>query len=250
MKTTIIFGSSGLLGKEVVKTLIERGDKVVGVDISEDNECSTFFKKDLLQFESINDIFYFLEELNIQESNQLNIIDCSLIQSKAELNHKENIQSYWQGMLTMQILLVKAAYKFALKRNFKINIIFISSIKAFNPPKFWHYEGLGMDSNVEYAMAKAGLNILVKDTNVRYKGSIVCNAVAPGGIEGENHSNLFWERYSESCTNGGLVKPKGIAEVINLLTSDFNEISGQVIIVDNGWSLTWKISIQLIKMTI
>jgi len=239
MKTSLIFGSNGLLGKEVVKTLLKRGDNVVGVDITENNkENIAFFKKDLLKFESINDIVYFLEELNIDESSHINIIDCSLIQSKNELNNKKNIQSYWEGMLTMQILLVKAAHKFALKNNFKINLIFISSIKAFNSPKFWHYEGLEMGSNVEYAMAKAGLNILVKDTNVRYKENIVCNAVAPGGIEGENHSNLFLERYSESCTNGGLVKPKGIAEVINLLTSEFNEISGQVIIVDNGWSLT------------
>ena len=66
MKTTIIFGSNGLLGKEVVKTLMERGDKVIGVDISEDNKkCSKFFKKDLLKFESIIDIVSFLEELNI-----------------------------------------------------------------------------------------------------------------------------------------------------------------------------------------
>ena len=134
--------------------------------------------------------------------------------------------------------MTKATYQYALKHEIKINLIFISSIKAFNSPKFWHYEGLNMESNLEYAIAKAGLNILVKDTNVRYKERIVCNAVAPGGIEGENHSNLFLERYEKSCTNGGLVKPKGIAEVISLLTSDYNQISGQVIIIDNGWSLT------------
>ena len=95
-----------------------------------------------------------------------------------------------------------------------------------------------MKSEVEYAIAKAGINILVQDLNVRYKGKVVCNAIAPGGIEGELHDDLFIERYEDSCTFGGLVKPKGISEMVKLLTSEENQIAGQVIIIDNGWSLT------------
>ena len=50
-----------------------------------------------------------------------------------------------------------------------------------------------MESQVEYGMAKAALNLLVKDTSVRFKPFLRCNAVAPGGLKGEKHNQYFWK---------------------------------------------------------
>ena len=224
MNRTLIFGCNGLLGKAVSESFFKNNNFVIGIDISERI-------KDCEQFEDL-----FLRDL-INENENINIIDCSLITQNNNLYKLEKIQEFWHGMISLQVLIAKAAGNFALRKSKKINLIFISSVKAFRPPKFSNYEGLNMKSHVEYGMAKSAINLLVKDTSVRYKPFLRCNAIAPGGLAGEDHNPLFLERYSEGCTQSGLVSPSSVAKMINLLTSEDSEVSGQVVIVDNGWSL-------------
>lgn len=240
MKRTLIFGCNGLLGKSVSEFFYKNNHFVIGVDISKSPQsdfinkyinCDLLKIKDCDQFEDS-----FLRDL-INEKDNINIIDCSLITQTNNLDKLEKIQEFWHGMISFQVLIAKAAGNFALRKRKKINLIFISSVKSFRPPKFSNYEGLNMKSHVEYGMAKAGINLLVKDTTVRYKPFLRCNAIAPGGLAGEDHNPLFLERYNQGCTQSGLVSPSSVAKMINLLASEDSEVSGQVVIVDNGWSL-------------
>lgn len=240
MNQTLIFGCNGILGKAVSEHFYKNKNFVKGIDITGKpksgfiNEYINYdlrLIKDCDHFEKL-----FLANL-IDEVDNINIIDCSLIRGGDNLNTLENIQEFWQGMISLQVLIAKSIGNFSLRNSKKINLIFTSSVKSFRAPKFSNYEGLNMKSDVEYGMAKSAINLLVKDTCVRYKPFLRCNAVAPGGLEGEIHNPIFLERYKKGCTQKGLVSPSSVAKIINLLTLEDSEVSGQVLTIDNGWSL-------------
>ena len=94
--------------------------------------------------------------------------------------------------------IVKEYYNFAKKRIKKsfIAVILISSVKALYPPKFRHYvDTKGMKSSPFYGSMKAASLMLIKHFASEYRDlNITFNAIAPGGIEGENHSNEFKKR--------------------------------------------------------
>ena len=242
MTSYIVLGSNGLLGSSVVTYFLENNEHVIGVDISKQNIFNHknyfFISKDLTELKSVNSFVDFIDSLLSLSSNIINIIDCTLICPKCDLGHADNIQSIWAGMLTLQVLLTKSMAQICQSKDLKSNLILTSSIKSIKAPKFWHYEDLDMNSDVEYAIAKAGINILIKDATVRYSNYMRCNAVAPGGLLGERHDPKFVMRYEKSCTDGGLVNPLSVAKTIYFLMSPSCEISGQVILIDNGWSLT------------
>ncbi|MCR8538796.1 MAG: SDR family oxidoreductase [Prochlorococcus marinus CUG1439] len=240
MIKTLILGCNGLLGKEVSRNCMKREDYLIGIDIVEKPELNIFdnyIKYDLLKINDFHQIKNLFFNLFDKESDIINIIDCTLINKNKSTETIQEIQNFWHGMISLQVLLAKAAGSFCIKNKKNINLVFTSSVKAFRAPKFSHYEDLGMETQVEYGMAKAALNLLVKDTTVRYKPFLRCNAVAPGGIKGEKHNPIFLERYEESCTQKGLVNPSSVANMIELITSESSEFSGQVIVIDNGWSL-------------
>ena len=96
-----------------------------------------------------------------------------------------------------------------------------------------------MSSDIEYGIAKAGISYAAKDLSVRFKGFARYNCIAPGGIKGEDHSEIFIRRYDKSCLKvPGLVDPLEVSKLIKVLISETCPIIGQTIIIDNGWSLT------------
>ena len=63
------------------------------------------------------------------------------------------------------------------------------------------------------------------------------NCVSPGGIL-DNQPRIFLDRYKKSCNNIGMLSSIDVAKVVIFLISKSSlGISGQNIIVDDGWSL-------------
>ena len=62
-----------------------------------------------------------------------------------------------------------------------------------------------MGSSPFYGSMKAASLLLIKHFASAYRNlNITFNAIVPGGVEGEKHSNLFLEQYRESTSNIGL----------------------------------------------
>lgn len=118
------------------------------------------------------------------------------------------------------------------------NLIHISSVQGISTPKFEHYEGTSMVSPVEYSAIKAGLIALTRYLAKYSKGSnIRVNCISPGGII-DNQSPIFLKRYKESCVNKGMLNSEDvIGTLLFLLSKHSRYVTGQNIVIDDGWSL-------------
>ena len=65
--------------------------------------------------------------------------------------------------------------------------------------------------------------------------NIQVNAIAPGGVF-NNHSDEFHANYVKAGRTP-MIEPKNILPVIDMLLHPDNAVNGQVITVDEGWSL-------------
>jgi NAD(P)-dependent dehydrogenase (short-subunit alcohol dehydrogenase family) len=118
------------------------------------------------------------------------------------------------------------------------NLIHISSILGMAPPKFRHYEGLEMASPIEYSAIKAGV-ISITRYLAKYcrQEGIRVNCISPGGIVDEQ-SPEFLARYREECNSKGMLDGDDVAgALLFLLSPESRFLTGQNVIVDDGWSL-------------
>ena len=118
------------------------------------------------------------------------------------------------------------------------NLILISSVQGIQAPKFEHYSDSKMSSPIEYSAIKSGIISVSRYLSKYYKNkNIRVNCVSPGGIK-DNQPNLFIKRYRKSCNSKGLLDGKDISKLILFLLSDKSKyISGQNLVIDDGWTL-------------
>jgi len=116
--------------------------------------------------------------------------------------------------------------------------VHVSSIQGLFSPKFEHYEGTTMVSPIEYSAIKSGVVSITKYLAKYCKGeNIRINAICPGGILDKQPSS-FLEKYKNSCSQKGMLDPKDINGALVFLLSDNSKyITGQAIVIDDGWSL-------------
>lgn len=117
-------------------------------------------------------------------------------------------------------------------------LIHVSSIQGIMAPKFEHYSGTSMTSPVEYTSIKHGVIGATKWLAKYFSNkNIRVNCVSPGGIL-DKQDPAFLQRYRTSCCNIGMLQPHHISSVIAFLLSDAAAaITGQNVVVDDGWSL-------------
>jgi len=124
------------------------------------------------------------------------------------------------------------------KRQGHGNLIHVSSIQGVAAPKFEHYAGTNMISPIEYSAIKAGVIAVTRYLAKCYKGhNIRVNCISPGGIL-DNQPESFLERYRESCNDKGMLDADDVVGTLLFLLSDQSRfVTGQNIIIDDGWSL-------------
>ena len=117
-------------------------------------------------------------------------------------------------------------------------LIHVSSIQGISPPKFWHYEGTTMTSPIEYTAIKSGVIAITRYLAKYYSHrNIRVNCISPGGILDDQPAE-FLKRYRSSCVSKGMLDASDVSGVILfLLSEEACYISGQNIVVDDGWSL-------------
>jgi len=118
------------------------------------------------------------------------------------------------------------------------NLIHISSIQGIAAPKFEHYEGTDIVSPIEYSAIKAGIISVTRYLAKYCKGqNIRVNCISPGGILA-GQPQCFLDNYNKNCISKGMLEAEDVTGSLIFLLSDKSKyISGQNIIVDDGWSL-------------
>jgi NAD(P)-dependent dehydrogenase (short-subunit alcohol dehydrogenase family) len=118
------------------------------------------------------------------------------------------------------------------------NVINMSSIYGFMAPRFDVYSGTTMTMPIEYAAIKAGIIQLTRYFAQYYKAaSIRVNCISPGGIL-DGQSSGFLEKYDAHCASKGMLDADDVAaSLIFLLSDGSRHITGQNLVVDDGYSL-------------
>ena len=118
------------------------------------------------------------------------------------------------------------------------NLIHVASIQGIAAPKFEHYEETDIISPIEYTAIKAGVISITRYLAKYCKGSnIRVNCISPGGIL-SGQPQPFLEKYKQDCISKGMLDPEDIKGALLFLLSDKSKyITGQNIIVDDGWTL-------------
>ena len=118
------------------------------------------------------------------------------------------------------------------------NVINMSSIYGFMTPRFEVYDGTAMTMPVEYSAIKAGVVQLTRYFAQYFKGSgIRVNCISPGGIL-DKQPESFLAAYNSHCASKGMLLPQDVLGALLFLLSDESRfMTGQNIVVDDGYSL-------------
>ena len=118
------------------------------------------------------------------------------------------------------------------------NLIHVSSIMGVVTPKFENYLGTKMTSPIEYTAIKAALIAMSRYLAKYYKGNnIRVNCISPGGIL-DQQPDSFLEKYRSCCNDKGMLDAEDlVGTALYLLSDQSRYVTGQNIIVDDGWSL-------------
>ena len=248
-KTIIVTGGTGRIGSALTADLVKHGHQVLLGDINNSKLLKIKKKLNSKNLETFqgdlttkNNIDRFIKFGVKKFENIHAAVHCSYPTSKkfgARLEDLEEIylKNDLQNQLGGSIIFSQRIMKYFLKQK-KGNLILISSIQGVQAPKFNHYKNLNMTSPIEYSAIKSGIISITKYLSKYYKNrNIRINCVSPGGIK-DNQPKLFTKRYRQSCNSKGLLDGEDISKLILFLLSDKSKyITGQNLIIDDGWSL-------------
>ena len=118
------------------------------------------------------------------------------------------------------------------------SIVNMSSIYGVMAPRFDIYAGTSMTMPVEYAAIKSGILHLTSYFAQNYKKvGLRVNAISPGGIADAQPAS-FLAAYNTYCGQKGMLDASDLAGTLIYLLSDQSQyVTGQNIIVDDGFSL-------------
>lgn len=118
------------------------------------------------------------------------------------------------------------------------NIVNMASIYGSMAPRFDVYEGTAMTMPVEYAAIKAGVIHLSHYLAQYFKqDGVRVNVLSPGGILDRQPAS-FVERYNAHAGTTGMLDPSDLGGALVFLLSDgARHMTGQNLIIDDGFSL-------------
>ncbi len=245
MKTALITGVSGGIGKATAKKFIDNGYFVIGQYNSNKKSIDDFYLE--LEKENKGD-YFFAVKCDLSDSQQiLNMMDTieksfkyltvlvnnagvSLTKLITETTEKE-----WDNVFSVNL---KSAYQIT-NRVLK-GMIEKKRGKIVNVSSMWGISGSSME--VAYSATKAGLigytKALAKEVG---QSAINVNCVCPGVIDTPMNANLTNDELNdlkEQTPLNRIGKPDDVANLIYFLCSEEADfITGQVVSVDGGFVL-------------
>lgn len=250
MRTIVLTGATGLIGRVLVKHFVASGDVVVGIGRSPDsldklkselNDRSEYFYGISVNLSSENACDQIKECLLAADLWPDCLINNARDTSYLRLSPSGTVaRTDFMGELLMDVVVpYELTMALAQQPNSKLgSVVNIGSQYGVVAPNLNMYSDPSRESPLHYGVAKAGLGHLTKEMAVRLAGQdIRVNCVAFGGVEGRVEDN-FKKRYSLLCPMGRMLKESDLAGPVDLLLSPASSaITGHTLIADGGWSI-------------
>ncbi len=250
-KRVVITGGAGLLGRQFCAAVAQQGGVTIVADLNQEaaEKVAAGILAEggqaigrVLDITSANAVGRLIDDLHVQYGGIDAVVNNAYPKNRNYGRRFEDVD-YADMCDSLSIHLAGyflVAQKFAeyFKAHGGGNIVNISSIYGFLPPRFQIYSGTEMTTPVEYALIKSGVIQLTRYIAQYYKGTGVrCNAVSPGGIA-DRQPEGFVRNYQALCSGKGLLNPQDIAGALIFLLSDNSRyVDGQNLVVDDGFSL-------------
>lgn len=249
-KTILVAGAGGLLGLNLVVSLIEQGASVIAADINGEEMIARLVA--LPGFDPADKLTTIELDLNDVKAVKLffeNIkgldgaVNCAYPRNKhygtrffdVELEHfNDNVSLH----LGSTFLFMQQCAVFFEREKKPFSLVNISSVYGVIAPRFDVYEDTSMTMPVEYAAIKSGVIQLSKYLTAYVSNSqFRSNCVSPGGIF-DHQPQPFLEKYKAYCMGKGMLDVRDVTgTVMFLLSENAKYINGQNIVVDDGFSL-------------
>lgn len=251
----VIAGACGRIGRGLCEDALKAGAKLIAADIDKKGVIS--LKNELVKkgFKAEKILACKMDctnEASIKEVIKLGCEAFSKIDGFVNTTYpvgrlgisKEYLSSSYEQIcdaLSVHLgSFVLAAQIFAkyFKQNGNGSIINLSSIMGCFAPKFEVYEGTDMISPLEYSVIKAGINHLGSYlAKLLFNTGVRVNTLAVGGIK-DGQDASFLSAYRGLCASKGMLDASDVSCVGIFLLSKMSAcITGQIIVVDDGWGL-------------
>lgn len=249
-KKILIAGAGGLLGSHLVNALLEQNSSVIAADINLGSMQTRLLELGV----DINNERLFLTTLDITDEPSVKklFVELDHIDGAVNATYPRNntygahffdvsLDSFNSNLslhLGSAFLFSQQAASYFKTRQTPFSLVNISSIYGVIAPKFDVYENTQMTMPVEYAAIKAAIQHLskyiisyVEDSRFRI------NCVSPGGIL-DSQPEIFLNAYKKKTHGKGMLDVSEVlGSVIYLLSEQSKYVTGQNIIVDDGFSL-------------
>ena len=245
----VVTGAAGVLGTALCDALTARGVAVVATDKHQPDSLPagagqiTWLQADLEQAESRAQL---VDGIRSLATGSLGIIHNASFVGDSDLEG-------WVGPLESQssdtwnrVLEVGLTAAFGITRDLAQElrakpgsaVVHVSSIYSALGPDWSLYEGTKLGNPAAYGVAKAGSEQLTRWMASSLAPYARVNAVAPGGLK-RNQPQEFVERYEAKVPLGRMGNETDVVNsVLFLLSSQSSYITGQVLVVDGGYSIT------------
>lgn len=246
----LITGATGKLGRVLVQHFLNSGDHVIATSrfeeslrqlkvccIHQENRLH-LLEIDLMSEQFGNLLLQGLNRLELQPDclvNNARSLDFLKLDDKGRVSSENFLNEFKLGVVVPYELTMALSEVSNSSVRFVVNV---GSIYGTVVPNLKLYEDPLRQSPIQYGVTKAALAHLTKELAVRLATkSIRVNCVAFGGVEGRV-DEAFKQRYAVLCPTGRMLTESEISGPIDLLLSDSTSgVTGQVLMVDGGWSL-------------
>jgi len=248
----LITGACGRIGSSIAKQVVKHGWQVALVDVDEQGlleleaALGTLGKQRALLITSDSGLPSEVDHFLGITKKRFGRVDAAIHSAyprsagwgtRFEQIKKEHLDEDLSRHLGGAILFSQRMLEF-FKRQGHGNLIHIASIMGVMTPKFQNYAGTKMTSPLEYTAMKAAIIAMTKYLAKYYKGNqIRVNCISPGGIL-DQQPESFLEKYRSCCNDKGMLDADDlVGTVLYLLSDQSRYVTGQNLIIDDGWSL-------------
>ena len=236
-KVIIVTGGSGLIGKAIIKDILEKGGIAVNADIIPDEASHHFQFTDITAEQSAIECMDAVAE---KFGKIDGLVNNAYPRTKDWGTKFEDITlDSWRANVDMQMnssfLMIQKAIPYLLKT--RGSIVNIASIYGVVGNDFTIYENTNIITAAGYSAIKGGIINLTRYLCSYYgRQGIRVNCVSPGGIF-DNQNEIFVRNYEKKTPMGRMGNPDDIAPAVSfLLSEEAKYITGQNLIVDGGWT--------------
>jgi len=250
-KKLLIAGAGGLLGSRLVADALSQGATIVAADINVeamqkrlaglgvelDGVAIEFVELDVTDEANMRDFF------DRHDGALDGAVNTTYPRNKTYGQHffDVTLESFNENLslhLGSAFLFTKEAAAYFKRHQQPFSLVNLSSIYGVVAPKFDIYENTPMTTPVEYAAIKSAIQHMSKYAAAYVNDSrFRVNCVSPGGIL-DDQPEPFLKAYKANTHGIGMLDVRDvIGSVLFLLSEQSRYVTGQNIIVDDGFSL-------------